>query len=862
MVHAVIDGGGSSSSPPPEPPTPDFLQRASGYEAQRSIREMTPEQQAQLTDDVAQMPIAERDALVNELATKLPAEQLQQLEPVFTADVVLEAVQTRSPAAVREQYEGLSGNGSTTDAPAASGRSEQAQIEQARADHEEVKRWGWPGQAQMVQLMAENAGDAAYLAEMVRLAEEDGWLLDAVVDPMYGGLYERDGDGGYINDQYFQGSGEGEQRRQAFALAIEAAIDRGVLTEGRLRELGVYMSGWQDVAARIGVGQVGATEATGETRLEFDELLRTQNSAQRDVDRLDEELGTLLAQAGPLTPEQQAAFIEAFRSNPDHKPTYDQLIESTQAVADYFAANREALLDAAVRDPAVAQQVNDGIETLARNGHGVQALELLIEIQRVPDSALGEAFAGFDLSGDVLTDAASSAMAELLERNDGSISAAQAQFENLIAAVGEGIPAWGGYKDFSDAQKLLEAFADGDFRAIDLYAHRYNDTKPIVRAFLAAGIVIGAVSAVNSGRNEEYLDAIGAFAQTGENAARLVSGAMTSLADSGRLAQHAGRFAGAAGFAAKLAPALGLVAHAASFANNFGEAVNGNPGYAVALFGDVLGVLGSALEFTPVAPAGFILSGLGAIVSGIGSFVGELINGAARRAEIRGYLEEAGVDPAIIDELVSAGKQLFELSEALELDAEQLQALLLDHPQIGASPNHVRTFQEVASAHGLSGDDVAAFADALAAERPDFAWDLFGVRSFAPTNPDEAAIFYRGYVETNYAEASALAERVSPDLFGEAAQQRENAARDYNNSGFTMTWEMELAGKLQGNDDAAYRAELIGLIADDGRLEEWASMIGGYGDQWAGAARASLADAVEAGRISQADADSALSHFG
>src|SRR5690606_26028600 len=253
--------------------------------------------------------------------------------------------------------------------------------------------------------------------------------------------------------------------------------------------------------------------------------------------------------------------------------------------------------------------------------------------ERVPDSALAEAFSDFDLSGEVLENAAASAMSELLARNDGSISAAQAAFETLMAAGGEGIPAWGGYKDVSDAMKLMEAFADGNYSAIQQYTHRFDESKPIFRAFAAAGIVVGAVSAANSGLNEQYVDAIGGFAQSGENAARLVAGAMNSLADSGRLAQHAGTFAGAAGFAAKLAPALGLVAHAASFAHNFGEAADGNPGYAIALFGDVLGVLGSAIEFTPFAPAGFIVSGIGAIISGLGSFAGEIINGAERRAE-------------------------------------------------------------------------------------------------------------------------------------------------------------------------------------------------------------------------------------
>lgn len=856
MLHHVIDGGRAPVAPPPQPPTPQYLLQANSQEARRSIQEMTPQQQTELTDAVGQMPIADRDALVNELAAKLPASELQALEPVFTPEVVLEAVQTRSPATVRDQYEALTGNDGLS-APEGSGRPEAEQVEQARTDYEEqVSSAGVAAQYLMTGLMAGNAGDAAYLAELVRLADADG-LLDDVMRPL-NGLFEQDADGSYVHDANIDNP---QGHRDAVVLALQAAVERGAITETRLRELALDSPDWQNAVAQAGIGQVGATDATRQTSQDIDALLTTQSDAQKEVDALDEELGNLLASAGPLTPEQQAAFIEAFRNDPDHQPAYDSLVESTQALSSYVDTNSEALLDGAVRDPAIAQQLNDAIQTLAVNGQGVQALELLVEIERVPDSALAEAFAGFDLSGDVLTDAASSAMSELLARNDGSISAAQAAFENILAAGGEGVPAWGGYKDVSEAMTLMEAFADGNYLAIDQYAHRFENASPILRAFTAAGVVIGAVSAANNGLNEQYVDAIGGFAQSGETGARLVSGAMNSLADSGRLAQHAGTFAGAAGFAAKLAPALGLVAHAASFSHNFGEALDGNPGYAVAMAGDVLGVLGSALEFTPVAPAGFILSGMGAIISGLGSFVGELINGAERRAELKAYLEEAGVEPDIIDELVATGPKLFEMAETLELDVEQVQSLLLAHPDIGGSRGHAQAFLDVAKANGLAGDDVLAFADALGEQDPGFAWDLFNATSHAPTNPDVADSFYRTWVEANYEAAAVVAAEASPELFGDAAEQRNQAVADYSYDGFTMSWEMGLANRLERNDDPAYRAEMIGQIADDGRLEQFGELVSMYGDRWSGDVQASVADAVEAGRISQSDADAVLAYF-
>lgn len=857
MLHHVHDGSSARPAPPPAPPTPANLMQASPWEATRSVQQMTPQQRSDLRDAVGRMPVAERDGLVNSLAAKLQAPELRALVPVFGADVVLEAVQTRSPAAVREAYESLAGDTGPA-APAGSGRPESEQIEQARTDFNERDRSiGLASEHLLTELMAENAGDAAYLAELVSLAQAEG-MLDQVLYPLHG-LFQRGADGNYRNDHLIENP---DQRRDAVALALQAAVERDVITEGRVRELAVESLDWQAAAELAGIGQVGATDETRATSSEIDGLLGTQRDAQQQVDTLDGELGDLLAAAGPLTPEQQAAFIEAFRADPDHKPAYDALIDSSQALADYVGGNQEALLDGAVRDPALARHVHDTIQTLAENGRGVPAIELLIAIERTPDSALGEAFAGFDLSGEVLENAAASAMSELLARNDGSVDAAQAAFETLMGAVGEGIPAWGGYKDVSDEMKLLDDLAGGNYGALRQYQYRWDNASPIFRAVTAAGVVLGAVSAAGNGRDEAYVEAIGGFAQSGETAARLVVGAMDSLADNGRYAQHAGSFAGAAGFAAKLAPALGLVAHAASFAHNFGEAANGNPGYAVALFGDVLGVLGSAIEFTPFAPAGFIVSGIGAVISGLGSFAGEIINGAERRAELRGYLEQAGVDPEIIDGLVASGSQLFEMAEALDMEVASVQQLVAAHPGIADSADAVQAFQYFATASGLAGDDVLAFADALGEQDPGFAWDLLRASGSAPSNADVAQGFYRGWIESYYEAAAAVAAGASPELFGDAMEQRERAISDYAYTGLTSSWEMGIGDLLQRNDNPAYRAELIGRLADDGRLERFGQGVGIYGDRWEAPVRAAVSEAVESGRISQSDANQVLAHFG
>ena len=213
MLHAVADGNRGPVTPPP-PPTPQFLLEASAAQATSSVREMTSEQQADLRDEVSRMPEGERDALANALAAKLPTEQLQQLEPVFGTEVIREAVETRSPATVREDYQQLTGTRPDIDAPAGSGRTEQEQVEQAREDYaEQVSGMGLPSNTLLTELMAANAGDPAYLAELVRLADEEG-LFDDVVFPI-GTLFEKDADGNYVLE-------DAGDRRDAFALALQA----------------------------------------------------------------------------------------------------------------------------------------------------------------------------------------------------------------------------------------------------------------------------------------------------------------------------------------------------------------------------------------------------------------------------------------------------------------------------------------------------------------------------------------------------------------------------------------------------------------------------------------------------------------
>lgn len=845
--------------PPPPPPKPPELKKAEPAQADASIRAMTAEQQAELKRDVEAMSVADRSDFLNDLATKLEAPQLRKIEDVFGRDTVADAVETRSPATVREEYANLAAGKPADGAAPASSKPDSEQVAQAKQDYgDRVQGMGIASTYQLTELAKAHPNDTAYLAELARLSK-DGGELQQGASTMPGGLFQKDASGAYS----WTNENQGDARRDAFADLVDAGLQRGTLKEADIRSDAANNPVWVDVAQRIGLPQVGPTDGSRAVSGKLDELAGAQQDAKDDAAELDKELGGLLAQAGPLTPQQQAKFVEGFRNDPEHKPTYDKAIQTSQALNDYLANNRDAVLDASVRDPAIAQQTHDAIVALAESGHGVTAMQYLADIQKSPDSALGAVFAKFDdLKGDVLTNAASSAMAELLAKNDGSVSAAQAQFQTLMDGFGKAVPGWGGYKDFSEGQKVLDAFASGDFKTIDYYSKLYNDASPVMRAFAGAGVVLGAVSASAAGKEGDYTNAVRGYAQAGENGARLVAGALNGLADSGRLAQYAGTFTGAAGFAAKLAPALGLVANTASLVHSFGEAKDGNVGYGIALFGDVLGVLGSAMEcFPPTAIPGVIVAGIGAIVSAVGGFIGEMINGGERRDEIRGLLKQAGVDEAIIDSMVSSGSKLVEMTKDLNMTPEQVQSLIKSQPGIAFSPGHAQAFVDAAKACGLEGAQVQPFAEKLAQKDPNYAWDLFNQRSMANPSPEQYAQQLRGFVENRFPQAADYAKQQSPELFGDAAKQRDAAVRDYERDGFNTTWEMSLGNDLKNHGDPAYRAEMIGRLQKDGRLERFTEFIAGYGDLWSGSARDAIGDAVKAGSITQAQADAALKYL-
>ena len=768
MAVQSIRPSNAISLPPPPPPRVETLRAATPEAANRAIAGMDAAAAAALAADVQAMPASERHVALNELATRLDAGNLRRMHAVFGSEAVTDAVVLRSGIETREAYMALTGAGSAGPAlpqgpvglpPMDIARIEAQQVQRANADFAaqrlDTAALGTP--FLFGTLASQHAAEPAYLAELVRLGDAAG-VLDTATAPNWG-LFGRDAGGTFV-----LAGAEADLAREGLITALGVAVERGKLGEGRIRHAAADSAGWAEVADALGLDAVGRTAATREVSATLDVLQSELARARGETDALDATLATHLLRAGPSTPEQQGDFIASFRGAEDHAGVYAAEAETGAALAAYVETHRDTVLAAAIRDPAIAGQVVDALGQLADSGHGELALEVLVEIQGVPDSALASAFEAHTeaLQGPLLERIASAATVEIVARHDGDLQVALADlkeaFAPLQSAKGLFDGVKGGVGSFQDGMAMMDAVAAGDFDLLEKMGREFGESSPFSRAMSGVGVVMGAIKAAESGREGEYLQAVQGFASAGESGLDLLAGASKHFADAGRLAQYGDDAPRFATFAARLAPGLGVLASATSVAINVQKAADdANVGYAIAAMGDVFGVLGSAVALIPGpgTAAGSMVSGIGAVISAIGGFVGDAIDKHQTREAQRGYMEAAGVDPVVIDAMLFAGETAHRVAESLGLDAEAFQALVIAHPDVAASPGHLGAFAHLATAAGISGDQMQPFANAMARRNPDFAWDIFGLQSALPASPSAREAMLRDYLEGNYGAAFA-----------------------------------------------------------------------------------------------------------
>ncbi len=426
----------------------------------------------------------------------------------------------------------------------------------------------------------------------------------------------------------------------------------------------------------------------------------------------DKRLAELLAEAGPLTPEQQAAFIQAYRNDPQNQQVYKAEADAAKALADHLNANKDALLFAAGRSPEAAQQLYDSLKALKDAGQGRTALEFALAIQSDPNSAVAKAFDKFaDFKTDFTQEAIAAASAQLLANHDGD---PQGAFDELKALIDRYKPDWAisgvvGLKEGYEA--IRQVISEGRYDRLNHITANFDKASPVLKGLAAAGIVFGAVSGANAANRGDYAEAVNRFAMAGSGSAKLLAAATKSLADAGKLAAYGDSALSFARFSSKLAPGLAIAANATAAVSDGGKLFGGDLSYFVSFVGDVVGVIGGALEFTPLAPAGLLLQGGGALLTVVGGIITGNAEEKAFQAEQNKYLEAAGIGngntrSALINSDPEQVKQLL----ALGLTPAQIQDLATSYPQLleshhGYGP-YVGELPKLQQRIGLNGDQL------------------------------------------------------------------------------------------------------------------------------------------------------------
>ncbi|WP_233166388.1 hypothetical protein [Archangium sp. Cb G35] len=592
-----------------------------------------------------------------------------------------------------------------------------------------------------------------------------------------------------------------------------------------------------------------ATRAASSPEEAHQNLVNAQEAydeAQKRTEELNAQLNSELAKLGPgLTEEQKQQYVAEFRERyPD-----EYAAEAAAARELNTALNDPKLMEAARGNPDIAEECVEAATDLAGSPEAKGALEWAAKAQD-PNGPAGTAFAGLEekINDDVIPTAISTVAGQLLTEHDGDVEAALAALTEItepLVPLGKG-----GAAIKTGIETIKNAIASGNPAPLRQLA----ESSKIGAALAGAGVVFGLASAVTDAQRGEWGDVVKDLAGAGRSGAQLAAYVMRTLGESGRVAAATGEKAAA--FLGRLAPAFGVVANAVILADHFMDFVDDpTVGGGIRAFGDAIAVVGAGL--------GTVLPGVGHIVEGVGlvlSAVGELLVGKEEQErldnESEAILLEMGMDPDVAKTLAHGDNQPQQLADDLGLSPEQIQELAKNHPDIFDAPGLGGAVIDAAKACGMEGEDAVEFIDKLAEDNPNFAWDLLGVKPLLQgdgTNPTATEDGWRAFVQSNFPSAYAHATENAPDVFGEDAESRLQADRDYElNAGSTDLWNTYARLCEQHKDDPAYTSRFIERMKEEGTLDIFVESIAHFGlDMDYEGARAAIDAALETGVLTE-----------
>ena len=462
------------------------------------------------------------------------------------------------------------------------------------------------------------------------------------------------------------------------------------------------------------------------------------NTADAAAKEKDKELAAQFAGL-PLTPDQRTAYIRAFENDPANKEAYANREKAANALADLLKNNSTELYRQAATDPQEAAELKQVLSAVSNTSQAKIAVDFLTGASPEMINSLG----GKAFCDPVMQAAMPNVMGRMVAEARSPQEAAQA-FTQWLNGLKSALEIKYGWDDTGLALKMINEAAAGKYlnstNPLKLFADDWTEKSGLSKGLAVAGWMVFMASAVQSGKEGNYLDAAASAATPMPGMAEVAAGALKAYNEAGKSclgfidADKAGVWAGRAG---RLVPVLGMAAAGLAFAVHVQHLEN--PGNEVALVGDTASLVGAAtvtgaslaelagVTLAGAGPAGWVVMGAGMMLTGIGDGIAGWYD-ARQLANARSkYLHQIRSRPAtpsthpgtapspaqplsekLIGDIVSG--RLAPLADRLGMTPEQIQAADTILPSVAnASDVDLDLITRTMQSQGLTGDKAANF---------------------------------------------------------------------------------------------------------------------------------------------------------
>ncbi|MGV3622931.1 MAG: hypothetical protein ACO1OB_19080 [Archangium sp.] len=577
-----------------------------------------------------------------------------------------------------------------------------------------------------------------------------------------------------------------------------------------------------------------ASAMAGPLTAALDTVHGVYTEAHEAREAADQRLSELLGAAGPLTQDQQQAFIADYRET--HADVYAAESEAAEDLSEFLTTNGPAL-DAAVAAEAQFNPTNasysqnelfEAYQSLAGSPLPARAVEWASSVAQ-DGSALNGVFSDRmeSIAKDIIEPGLAGTLAQYQVEAGGDPASALERFEtlfnqfttarSLVNAPGNFLKSIGDAREYLEASRLAQAGDPSRLTALLTDQQKLSGLSGVGSSIAAASLAF----AITNLPEQQGFELARAVASIGADGADLAVKAIGTLTNAGRISETGSLANGARFLQNTVLPRLGLALSALGTVDALGSFLReGGAENGVKLLTSAIGTAGAGLAlFPPTAPIGAALAVIGTVAGIVADVVFNGQKLEQLREDVAQHLEAAGVDPAIIEAMSNTGANLNEVAEALKLSPEQMQEMLKEDGFIGYAP-HI--FIELANAYGIEGQQVVDLVKNMNEGREDQFFEVMKEFGEAPQAGTDYGPGMRRFLEENFPDAHAAAIEAGSgavDGSGNTRSPEDQAVNDYNLLD-TGDYEDNLRELLQGNSNTEYREALLRASFNDGRFSQ------------------------------------------